>query len=75
MNRIDRAAFIGEAMIELVPQQDDPATARLGPAGDVLNTAVYFRRAAGWGCAARFVTVLGDDPFSTGSPTSPHRNR
>ncbi len=51
-------------MIELTAMDGTRDAARLRPAGDVLNSAVYFQRASGRNDAARFVTVLGDDPFS-----------
>lgn len=55
-----RVACIGEAMIEL---SMDGAQARVGVAGDTLNTAVYLKR-----CAPEmqvdYVTRVGADPFS-----------
>jgi 2-dehydro-3-deoxygluconokinase len=59
-----RVACIGEAMVELSLDQDDPARASLGFAGDTLNTAIYLQRAAP-GLQVDFVTRLGRDAFST----------
>ena len=49
----------GEAMIELSGVSESGA--KIGVAGDTYNTAVYLSRA---GINARYVTALGDDPFS-----------
>ncbi|MEE9433766.1 MAG: sugar kinase [Sphingorhabdus sp.] len=49
----------GEAMIEL--SGVSKSGAKIGVAGDTYNTAVYLSRA---GINARYVTALGDDPFS-----------
>ncbi len=65
MNSTDRIAFVGEAMIELTPRANDRKAYGVSPAGDVLNSAIYFKRTPGNEIAARFVTVLGQDPFST----------
>ena len=55
--------FVGEPMIELaVPQAQD--TARLGVAGDVLNAAIYMRRALRGAARVELVTALGRDRFS-----------
>lgn len=63
MQTSPKVAFVGEAMIEMVPSQDG-SVANLSPAGDVLNSAVYFQRLCGNTAAAKFVSVVGDDPFS-----------
>lgn len=55
-----RIAAIGEAMIELSIEGE---TARVGVAGDTLNTAIYLKRAAP-GLSVDYITCLGDDPFS-----------
>ncbi|MEM9637237.1 MAG: sugar kinase [Pseudomonadota bacterium] len=55
-----RVACIGEAMIELSLQGE---TAKVGVAGDTLNTAIYLKRCAPQ-LAVDYVTCLGDDPFS-----------
>ena len=55
-----RIAAIGEAMIELSLQGD---VARVGVAGDTLNTAIYLKR-CGPALKVDYVTCLGDDPFS-----------
>jgi 2-dehydro-3-deoxygluconokinase len=55
-----RIACVGEAMIELALQGD---TAKLGVAGDTLNTAIYLQRSAP-GLQVDYVTRLGDCPFS-----------
>lgn len=55
-----RVAAIGEAMIELSMQGN---TAKVGVAGDTLNTAVYLKR-ADTSLQVDYVTCLGDDPFS-----------
>lgn len=49
-------------MVEL-REESDGRYAR-GYGGDVLNTAVYLSRLLGPAATVRFVTVLGDDPFS-----------
>ncbi|WP_432256946.1 sugar kinase [Limimaricola sp. AA108-03] len=55
--------FVGEPMIELsVPQAQE--TARLGVAGDVLNAAIYMRRALRGAARVELVTALGRDRFS-----------
>lgn len=56
-----RIACIGEAMIELSMGEDGHA--RVGVAGDSLNTAVYLKRNAP-GLQVDYITRLGDDPFS-----------
>ncbi len=54
---------VGEPMIELsVPEAED--TARLGVAGDVLNAAIYMRRALPPPARVELVTALGRDRFS-----------
>jgi 2-dehydro-3-deoxygluconokinase len=59
-----RAAFIGECMIEL--RHEAPDLLRLGFAGDVFNAAAYLARSAPATLAmVEFVTVTGDDPYST----------
>jgi len=63
MQNKPRVAFVGEAMIELIPSRDG-TSAQLSPAGDVLNSAVYFKRLCKETASARFVTVVGEDPFS-----------
>lgn len=63
MHMKPRVAFVGEAMIELIPLENG-TSAQLSPAGDVLNSAAYFKRICGDTAHARFVTVVGDDPFS-----------
>lgn len=55
-----RVACIGEAMIELSMQGE---MAKVGVAGDTLNTAIYLHRAAP-ALQVDYVTCLGDDPFS-----------
>lgn len=57
-----KVACIGEAMVELslVPSGN---TARVGFAGDTLNTAIYLKRAAP-ALDVSFVTRLGRDDFS-----------
>lgn len=56
-------AFVGEAMVEMVPSADG-TSASLSAAGDVLNSAVYFQRLSKGKATARFVSAIGDDPFS-----------
>ncbi|MDF0601603.1 sugar kinase [Psychromarinibacter sp. C21-152] len=58
-----RVACIGEAMVELSLEGPAADRARLGYAGDVLNTAVYLKRAAPE-LQVDFVTRLGRDGFS-----------
>ncbi|WP_299677959.1 sugar kinase [uncultured Roseobacter sp.] len=55
-----RVACIGEAMIELSMQGE---MAKVGVAGDTLNTAIYLNRCAP-SLTVDYVTCLGDDPFS-----------
>lgn len=55
-----KVACIGEAMIEVSAQGTN---ARLGVAGDTLNTAIYLKRAAPQ-VTVDYITRLGDDPFS-----------
>ncbi len=55
-----RVAAIGEAMIELSLKGNK---AKVGVAGDTLNTAIYLKR-AGHDLEVDYVTCLGDDPFS-----------
>lgn len=56
-----RIACIGECMIELNQIDLDAGSARIGFAGDTLNTAIYLARL---GCAVAYVTNLGTDAFS-----------
>jgi 2-dehydro-3-deoxygluconokinase len=56
-----RIACIGECMIELGQLDLDAGSARVGFAGDTLNTAVYLSRL---GCRVSYVTNLGTDAFS-----------
>ena len=55
-----RIACLGEAMVELSIEGD---AARIGFAGDTLNTAIYLRRALRDGTVA-FVSTVGTDPLS-----------
>jgi 2-dehydro-3-deoxygluconokinase len=57
-----RIACIGECMIELGQIDLANGSARVGFAGDTLNTAVYLARL---GCDVAYVTNLGTDLFST----------
>ncbi len=57
-------ACIGEAMVELSLDQADPSAARIGFAGDTLNTAIYLKRAGGAALDVSYISVLGADPFS-----------
>ena len=56
-------ACFGEAMIELSLDGDDASTAKVGFAGDTLNTAIYLKRAAPEVNVA-YGTRLGRDRFS-----------
>ena len=56
------AAF-GEAMVEVTLDRDDPTAARIGFAGDTLNTCIYLKRAAP-DLDVRFVTRVGQDALS-----------
>lgn len=58
-----RAAFVGEAMIELAVDSERSGQVRLATAGDTLNTAVYFKRLMR-SAMVNYVSVLGSDPFS-----------
>lgn len=57
-----RIACIGECMIELGQLDLDAGHARVGFAGDTLNTAVYLARL---GALVSYVTNLGTDAFSS----------
>ena len=54
---------LGEAMVELSLSADDPETARIGFAGDTLNTAIYLKRALPEARIA-YATKVGTDDFS-----------
>lgn len=54
-----RVVVLGECMVEI--RHIDAETARFSFGGDVLNTAIYLARL---GVETRFVTALGDDPYS-----------
>lgn len=54
-----RIVLVGEGMVEL--SRADAAGWRLGHGGDTLNTAIHLAR---FGADVRFLTALGDDPFS-----------
>jgi 2-dehydro-3-deoxygluconokinase len=63
-DRPARVALIGECMIELSPVA--PELMAVGYAGDVFNTAAYLARCAPPDTAdVQFVTLTGDDPYST----------
>jgi 2-dehydro-3-deoxygluconokinase len=55
-------ACIGECMIELNHIDLVQGAARIGFAGDTLNTAIYLSRL---GCDVSYITNLGTDAFST----------
>lgn len=57
-----KIACIGECMIELNQIDLVQGAARLGFAGDTLNTAVYLSRL---GCDVSYITNVGTDAFST----------
>ncbi|MFI0483150.1 sugar kinase [Actinomadura sp. 9N215] len=59
-----RIALLGECMIEL--SHVAPDRLGLGYAGDAFNVAAYLARSAAPGTAdVQFVTLIGDDPYST----------
>ncbi len=58
-----RIACVGEAMIELL-LDGDPNLARLGFAGDTLNTAVYLRRNLAPEHDVAFISAVGRDKLS-----------
>ncbi|MDF0596633.1 sugar kinase [Psychromarinibacter halotolerans] len=58
-----RVACVGEAMVELSLDAAPSTAARLGFAGDVLNTAIYLKRSAPE-LQVDFVTRVGRDAFS-----------
>ncbi len=58
-----KVACIGEAMVELTLDRDRAGSARIGFAGDTLNTAIYLKRCAP-DMAVFYVTRLGQDQFS-----------
>ena len=67
MNRVRRIACIGECMIELSGWDPAAGTARVGFAGDVLNTSVYLARLLrGRDIDICFFSVVGTDGFSDG---------
>ena len=59
-----KVACIGEAMVELSLAASDPKHAKIGFAGDTLNTAIYLKRAAP-ALQVSYVTKLGRDSFSS----------
>ncbi|MGJ8583185.1 MAG: sugar kinase [Marinosulfonomonas sp.] len=59
-----KVACIGEAMVELSLKASDPQHAKIGFAGDTLNTAIYLKRSAP-ALQVSFVTRLGQDSFSS----------
>lgn len=61
MTKRARICCIGECMIEMSQVDLSHATARLGFAGDTLNTAVYLSRL---GFDTSYVTLVGRDAFS-----------
>jgi 2-dehydro-3-deoxygluconokinase len=62
-----RIACIGECMIELTEDEaGGPGAMRRGYGGDTLNSAVYLaRELAGLDSLVSYVTVLGDDEYSS----------
>ena len=58
-----KIACVGEAMIELVLDNDGTA-ANVGYAGDTLNTAIYLRRQIATENEVAFVSCIGEDTFS-----------
>jgi len=58
-----RIACVGEAMVEL-SRDSSQMTARLGFAGDTLNTAIYLRRLLPESHYISYITALGTDAFS-----------
>lgn len=54
---------IGEAMVELSLNNDAPDRAKVGYAGDTLNTAIYLKRSLP-GARVAYATKLGQDSFS-----------
>ena len=58
-----RIACLGEAMVELSLDRDDPERARIGFAGDTLNTAIYLKRMAPSADVA-YATKIGSDRLS-----------
>lgn len=59
-----KVACIGEAMVELSLDSGALGEARVGFAGDTLNTAIYLKRMAGSALQVSYVTRLGQDDFS-----------
>jgi 2-dehydro-3-deoxygluconokinase len=58
-----KIACLGEAMIEMIVEQDG-SNARLGVAGDSVNTAIYLARSIGKPHEVAFVSMIGIDPLS-----------
>lgn len=63
MNKSNTIACVGEAMVELSLDANDESVARIGFAGDTLNTAIYLKRCLATATVA-YVTRLGTDKFS-----------
>lgn len=59
-----RILCFGEAMIEVSGVDYAQNSARIGFAGDTLNTAIYLKRLLGNQADIDYLTVLGEDPFS-----------
>lgn len=59
-----RIACIGEAMVELTLADLEQSSARIGYAGDSLNTAIYLKRLIASAADVAYVTVLGTDSLS-----------
>lgn len=64
MKSVHSVAAIGECMLELSLAPSIFGDARLGVAGDTLNTAIYLHRAARGALAVSYVTALGAESLS-----------
>lgn len=58
-----RVLCLGEVMVELSLERDDPTRAAIGVAGDTFNTAIYLKRQAP-ALSVSYGTKLGHDRFS-----------
>ena len=60
-----RILCFGEAMVELSSLDLKKKLTRIGFAGDTLNTAIYLKRVLAEGAQVDYLTVLGQDRFSS----------
>lgn len=58
-----KIACMGEAMIEMIANAEN-TSAKLGVAGDSMNTAIYLKRSLAGDHEVSFVSMVGQDPLS-----------